>query len=167
MELVKRKSPRLRDYDYSAPGTYFVTICTKDRKCILSRIVGGDVLIAPQVMLTEYGKAADEQIRRMDALYDHIAVEQYVIMPNHIHLLLRVNGNGPTGTSAPTKSRQHQAVADFVSTFKRFCSKAYGVSLFQRSYHDHIIRGDADYDKIADYIATNPARWAEDCFYTP
>lgn len=167
MELPHRKSPRLRDYDYSAPGAYFVTICTKDRKCILSRIVGGDALIAPQVILTEYGTVANEQIHRMDALYDHIAVDQYVIMPNHIHLLLRVDANGPTGTSAPTRPRQHQAVADFVSTFKRFCSKAYGASLFQRSYHDHVIRSDADYEKIAAYIATNPTRWTEDCFYTP
>ena len=167
MDYPQRKSPRLSGYDYSAPGAYFITICTKGKQCILSRIVGGDVLIAPQVILTEYGKTADEQMRRMDALYWHITVEQYVIMPNHIHLLLRVDENGPTGASAPTRSRQHQAVADFVSTFKRFCSKAYGKTLFQRSYHDHIIRGDADYEKITAYIANNPARWREDRFYEP
>ena len=167
MEQLCRKSPRLAGYDYSTPGAYFVTICTKDKKCILSKIVGGDVLIAPQVELTACGQILDEQLQRMNELYDHITVEQYVIMPNHVHLLLRVDANGPTGTSAPTRPRQHQAVADFVSTFKRFCSKAYGASLFQRSYHDHVIRSDADYEKIAAYIATNPTRWTEDCFYTP
>lgn len=167
MEYSDRRSHRLTGYDYSTPGTYFVTICTKDKKCILSKIVGGDVLIAPQVELTAYGKILDEQLRRMDTLYDHIAVEQYVIMPNHVHLLLRVEENGPTGTSAPTKSHSHQAVADFVSTCKRFCTRAYGQPIFQRSYHDHIIRGDADYGKIARYIAENPRRWQQDCFYEP
>ena len=167
MEQPCRKSPRLTGYDYSAPGVYFVTICTKNKQCILSKIVGGDVLIAPQVELTACGRILDEQLQRMNELYDHITVEQYVIMPNHIHLLLRVEESGPTGTSAPTKSRPHQAVADFVSTCKRFCTRRYGHPLFQRSYHDHIIRGDADYEKIARYIAENPARWQEDCFYKP
>ena len=163
----RRKNPRLSGYDYSAPGTYFITICTQDRKPLLSRIVGGDVLIAPQVMLTKYGKTAEGQLCRMDVFYPHITVERYVIMPNHIPLLLRVNGDGPTGMSAPTSPRQHQAVADFVSTFKRFCSKTYGQAIWQRSYHDHIIRDEADYQRIARYIAENPAKWPEDCFYQP
>lgn len=167
MDHPKRKNPRLAGYDYSTPGAYFVTVCTRDRKCILSKIVGGDVLIAPQVELTAYGKILDEQLRRMDMFYDQITVEQYVIMPNHVHLLLRVEESGPTGTSAPTKSSSHQTLADFVSTCKRFCTKACGHPIFQRSYHDHIIRGDADYDKIARYIAENPAKWQEDCFYEP
>lgn len=167
MELPKRKPNRLPGYDYSAPGTYFITICTQNRKSLLSEIVGGDVLDAPQVTLTFYGEVADEQIRRMGAWYGHICVEQYVIMPNHIHLLLTIRQDGPTGTSAPTRTKQHQAVADFVSTFKRFCNKVYGENIFQRSYHDHIVRGEADYRKIWQYIAENPARWREDCFYQP
>ena len=165
MDSPKRKSPRLRGYDYSSPGGYFVTSCTADRKCILSRVVGGDVHDAPQIELSTYGKTADQQLRQMDAIYTHISVERAVIMLNHIHLLLMIHG-GPTGTSAPTKTRQHQAVADFVFTFKRFCNKVYGENIWQRSYHDHVIRGEGDYAKIGDCITHDPARWTEDCFYT-
>ena len=163
--LPRRKPTRLPQWDYSSPGAYFVTVCTKNRECILSRIVGGDVLIAPQVILTEYGEAAKEQICRMNGFYPHIRVEKYAIMPNHIHLLLLVTEDGPTGTSAPTRTRQHQALPHFVSTFKRFCSQTCGENIWQRSYHDHIVRNEADYQRIWEYIDTNPAKWREDCFY--
>ncbi len=94
MELPKRKPTRLKEYDYSSPGAYFVTICTKDRKQLLSKFIVGDgVLDVPQNVLTRYGKIADKYISQMSHFYDNISVDNYVIMPNHIHLLIQIVEN--------------------------------------------------------------------------
>ena len=126
------------------------------------KIVGGGVLDAPLPELSDYGKIIDNQIITMNSIYKNINVEKYVIMPNHIHLLIFVDNTGGTsGTPSPTNA----VIPAFVSTLKRFCNKQAGKDLFQRSFHDHIIRDDADYLKIWNYIDTNPAKWQEDCFY--
>ncbi len=164
MELPNRKSTRLKDYDYSTPGAYFVTICTKGRREILSEIiVGADVLDGPQNILYQYGEIANKHLLAMHNFYDNISIVKYVIMPNHIHLLIQITdgNNGPPRTSVPTKS----LLSNFISTFKRFCNKEYGENVWQRSFHDHIIRNEQDYVKIAEYIDTNPLTWELDCFY--
>ncbi len=157
MELPSRKPTRLTDFDYSTPGAYFITICTENKQHILSRIVGGDVLDAPRINLSSYGKIADKYINQLNDFYDDICVDKYVIMPNHIHLLLFVNENGASRTSPPTV--QHSVVSRFVSTFKRFCNKEYGSNIWQRHFYDHIIRNQRDYDEIWQYIENNPRKW--------
>ena len=97
--LPKRKPNRLQGYDYSANGVYFVTICTQNKECVLSRIVGDGVLDVPKMMLSKYGKAVDEQIALMNSMYDNVIVEKYVIMPNHIHLLIRIENKSDSGSS--------------------------------------------------------------------
>ena len=163
MELPKRKATRLKGYNYSLPGAYFVTICTKDKKSFLSKIIVGDgVLDVPQNKLTPCGQIADKYIKQLNAFYDNINVDKYVIMPNHIHFLLSIkDSNGTSRTPSPTDS----ALSKFISTYKRFCNEEYGKNLWQRSYHDHIIRNEKDYQKIWEYIDNNPLKWKEDCFY--
>ena len=164
-ELPKRKSTRLKYYDYSSVGTYFITICTKDRKQLLSKIiVGTEASIVPKSQLTKYGIIADKYINQMNEFYDYICVDKYVIMPNHIHLLLSITNseNGTSRTPSPTNS----IVAKFVSTFKRFCNKEYGIDIWQRMSNDHIVRGENDYKKIWEYIDTNIIRWQMDSLYT-
>lgn len=86
--VPKRKRNRLLGYDYSLPSTYFLTICTKDRKEILSKItVGTGVLDCPKIELSKFGVIADEQINKMNEFYNDILVEKYVIVPNHIDYL--------------------------------------------------------------------------------
>ena len=167
MDYTIRKPNHLQEYDYATPGAYFITICTKDRKKILSAIqpVGADVLDRPRVALLPHGEIVERYIQQLDAFYPHIHVETYVIMPNHVHLLLRVSREGRPRTSAPTSA--HSPIAQFVSTLKRFCNKEYGENIFQRSYYDHIIRGEQDYGDVWQYIDQNPVRWPEDTFYTP
>ena len=165
MDLPKRKITRLKNYDYNTCGAYFITICTQNKRKILSRIVGGDVLDAPKSELSQYGKIADKYINRLNKFYNDINIDRYVIMPNHIHMILSVCGNGASRTSPPT-TKQHSVVSRFVSTFKRFCNKEYGGNIWQRSFYDYVIRGERDYLKIWDYIDTNPQRWTKDCFYT-
>ena len=157
MELPKRKPTRLTDFDYDTPGAYFITICTENKAHILSRIVGGDVLDAPQINLSSYGKIADKYINQLNDFYNDICVDKYVIMPNHIHLLLSITDNGASRTSPPTV--QHSAVSRFVSTFKRFCNKEYGANVWQRHFYDHVIRNQRDYDEIWQYIDNNPRKW--------
>ena len=90
-ELKKRKTPRYQSFDYNSVGVYFITICTQNRRCILSRIVGTGVLDCPQPELTRYGEIADKYIKQLNDFYEHLSVEKYVIMPNHIHILLWVS----------------------------------------------------------------------------
>ena len=166
MEKKARKVTRLPDYDYNSAGAYFVTICTKNRRCILSKIVGAGVLDSPKVILTKYGNVAEKQIQAMDALYENLNVDKYVIMPNHIHLLVRIlcvaDERGSSGTPTPTYNAH---ISRFVSTFKRYCNKQCGEKLWQRGFYDHVIRNDDDYDSIWQYIDENPIKWELDKFY--
>ena len=162
MELPKRKPNRLSSYDYDREGTYFLTICTQDRQCLLSKIVGGGAYDAPENQLTDFGKIAEKYILSGNRM-DRITVEKYVIMPNHIHLLLTVDMNSGGTSKAPSPT--NAIVPHFVSTFKRFCHREIGKTIFQRSYHDHVIRNEQDYLKIWNYIEGNPSKWEEDCFY--
>ena len=163
--LPKRKDLRLKEYDYNGAGLYFITICTQNRRKILSNIVGGDVLDAPCVDLTEYGRIAEKYIKQLDNHYENISVEQYVVMPNHIHLILFVYQDGSSRTSTPT-AKQHSVVPAFVSTLKRFCNKEIGENIWQRGFYDHIIRDKRDYEEISKYILENPLKWQFDELYS-
>lgn len=165
MDLPKRKRNRLTDYDYSQNGLYFITICVKDRQKLLGDIVGGGVLDAPQIDLSEYGIIVNDIISEINSTYTKLSINKYVIMPNHIHFLIAIYDEHENGTSR-TPSPTNAVIPMFVSTFKRFTNKRCCMKLFQRSYHDHIIRDERDYRKIWNYIDTNPAKWQEDCFYT-
>ena len=160
-KLPKRKPTRLQGFDYNSGGAYFLTVCTKNRQPILSAVVGRDVHDAPQVELSPFGKVVKQQLLEMDAVYENITVDAFAVMPDHVHILLRVEENpdgfcGASRTSRPT--RQHAAVSRFVSTFKRFCNKKYGENIWQDHFNDHIIRSREDYDKHWQYIDENPLR---------
>ena len=159
----QRKTIRLHNYDYSTPGLYFVTVCTKDKKPVLCRIVGTDVLGGPKAFMYNYGKIAEKQINEMSHFYDNIFVDKYVVMPNHIHLILRVTEvqDGPPRTSVPTNN----TISNFVGAFKRLCNQKYGKNIWQYRSYDHIIRDERDYRKIWEYIDENPVRWTCDKFY--
>ena len=160
--METRKALRLDGYDYSAQGVYFLTLCTQHRRCILSR-VGRDDLGAPCVCLTAVGCIVDRYIRSISAPYPHIVVDQYIIMPNHVHLLLTVlHNDGAPGSSRPTAH-----IPRVVAALKRFTNQEAGCKLWQPSYYDHIIRDEADYTARYNYILDNPRRWAEDEYYIP
>jgi len=161
-EWFNRRKTRLPEYDYNTPGAYFLTICTDSRRCILSRIVGTGVLDGPKIELLPAGKTAAKYIHQLNDFYDNLSVDSYVIMPNHIHILLRVL-EGPSRTPVPTL--QNSVVSRFVSTFKRFCNKEYGENIWQARSYDHVIRDLADYDTHLQYIYENPFGWQKDEFY--
>lgn len=103
--LNERKPTRLEGHDYSTPGAYFITICTKDRKHLLGKIVGCGDFDAPQMILSDYGNILDKYINLMNKKYSHIKIDKYVIMPNHFHLILNITDyktkqNGASETAA-------------------------------------------------------------------
>ena len=109
MDLPERKPMRLRDYDYSSPGAYFITICTREKRCILSSIqkpsaggVGDGAPAVPRVRLTSVGQIVDKTITDAQAHYGWLSVDRYVIMPNHVHLLITVKAGGTPMAPAPT-----------------------------------------------------------------
>ena len=172
MEMPNRKPNRIAGYDYSQSGAYFITICTQDRKKILSRIFVGTPLPGcpeiphdknghpgtgvPTVELLWHGEIADKYIRQMDAFYEHLSIDQYVIMPDHIHLLITIH-DGHSGRGVPMRTSE---IARFVGTFKRFCNKEYGSNIWQSRHYDHVIRNQQDYSEVWEYIENNPTKWA-------
>ena len=117
------------------------------------------------VKLTEYGKIAEKYINQLNDFYENISVDDYVIMPNHIHLLINIHDNGPSRTPVPTdlvcveNSIQNSVISKFISTFKRFCNKEIGKSIWQMRSFDHIIRDERDYEFHVKYIRENPLKW--------
>ncbi len=147
--LPVRKPTRLQNYDYSRNGCYFVTVCVKNRKPILSTIVGGGDLDAPKtIVLKPYGRIAEKYIQSMESAYDTIRVENYIIMPNHIHLLISINACGAPRSSPPT-------VSSILAAWKRFVNQEIGMRIWQRGFYDRIIRNQAEFENAWNYIEYN------------
>ena len=159
MNLPERKPNRLEKFDYSLAGYYFITICTADRKAILSRIVGAPSGRPQEIILTQYGKIVEEVIKDIPKHYKNTEIEKFVIMPNHIHMILKIAENGGRPMGAPT-------VSQIIRQTKGVIARKVGFSVFQRSFYDHIIRDENDYLQIWNYIDGNPLKWAEDEYYT-
>ena len=167
MESPERKLNRLKNYDYSRNGLYFITICTKDRIHCFSEIieepscVGADI-IRPKTVLTNIGKILEDSINDIKNHYDNISVVKYCIMPDHVHLIISIMNdifaaNGGRMISAPT-------VSTIIGSLKRFVSKETGISIWQKSFHDHIIRNEKEFLEICDYIDNNPINWVNDIY---
>ena len=167
MNLPKRKPTRLKGYDYSTPGAYFVTICTHNRKCLFSNIVGA-IHESPENKLTQYGEIVEQIIKILPDRFN-VSIPKYVIMPNHIHLIIEINDSEKRAIRE-SPLRCHRSVIDKMVGFlkmnasKKMCN-INNEKIWQRSFHDHIIRAEEDYRKIWEYIDTNVIRWERDCFY--
>ena len=164
-ELPERKHPRLKNYDYSSAGAYFITICTAKRKNMLSRIVGRGLAPAEmsEVEYTSFGKIAEEQLLLLENRYPNLWIDTYVIMPNHIHVVFVLDDKAAGASPRPT-------ITDVVCAYKSLTTiackkKGLDSKLFQDSFHDHIIRDGKDYDKIVEYIHQNPTNWYYDDLY--
>ena len=157
--LSERKDIRLKKYDYSSVGSYFVTICTSERRNYFMENVGATIGRPQDVVLSQYGSIVDEAINNIPAIYPAIGVNCYVIMPDHIHLLLLVRADEcGRPMVAPTISR-------VVQQLKGYITKRIGFSVWQKLFVDHIIRNRNDFDEHVKYIYENPMRWSYDEFY--
>lgn len=163
MELPKRKPTRLKNFDYSQNGYYFVTICTYNKTKIFGNIVGQGLAPAEN-KLSSFGIFAEEELLDLENRYGHIKIDKYVIMPNHIHAIIQIENETAGASPCPTLS---DIICSFKSLTTRRCRKIKPTEkIWQTSFHDHIIRGEEDYLKIWNYIDNNPYKWKDDCFYT-
>lgn len=161
---LERKSLRLPGYDYSKAGYYFITICTHEKRYLFwngTVSVGADIIRPPLPELTDLGQIVDKVIQDIPNHYPNASIDKYIVMPNHIHLILTLEEMGRM-ISAPTKS-----VSTMIGQMKRISSKLAGKPLWQKGFYDHIIRDESDYLRIWQYIDENPAKWAEDEYYVP
>ena len=159
MDLPKRKQNRLVEYDYSTPNAYFITVCTKNRKNLFWMDVGTIIDRPNNVPLTNLGMIARQSIEDIPNYYSAVSVDHFVIMPNHIHLLLQIN------TDADGRSMIAPTVSTVVRLRKGTVSKQAGLSVWQKGFYDHVIRNDHDYREIWNYIDGNPSKWTEDKLY--
>jgi len=177
--LPQRKPTRLRDFDYSREGAYFITICTRDRMQVLSEIVNitsdGDKLttsrrnlsmvgegLAPpefQIRLKPCGEIVKEQLHLITTRFTTVTVEDYVIMPDHIHAIIYLHGDVEAGGASPSPTL-NDVVCAFKSLTSRICKQRLSVEkIFQRSYAEHVVRDKEDYETRRRYIYENPMRW--------
>lgn len=148
MDFPKRKSPRIPEYDYSEANFYFITICTDGKKCIFGE--AGN--------LNWLGRIAEENLIKISAINPSIRLDHYVVMPNHIHAILDVGPDNQKNLS--------NVIGQYkMSVTKLARKKVAGFRVWQRSYHDHVIRNQVGYEKIWAYIENNPLKWEADCFY--
>ena len=155
--LPVRKRTRLESYSYSQTGAYFTTICARNKQHLFGSIVGA-ATCRPHICLSEYGNVVNSAIQNIGMIYSSVAVSHYVIMPNHVHMLIEIVKPGRQ-VAAPT-------ISTIVGNMKRAVSIQVGEPIWQKSFHDHVIRDQADYHRIAQYIDENPIRWEEDCYFT-
>ena len=161
----KRKHSRLKTYDYTNSGCYFITFCTKDRTHVLSSIVGRGALTPPRVELTNIGKIAAEVIERTSVVYPGISIDNYVIMPNHVHLLIRISPvDGGVRAPRPTENGS-VSITEVIKAMKSITTRKIGTKIWQTSFYDHVIRNDEDYQTRFRYIKENPAKWQQDKYY--
>ena len=159
--LRHRKANRLKGYNYSKDNLYFVTSCVQDRICCFGEIVDDDMV------LNDYGKIANEKWHWLAQQYAYVVLHEFVVMPNHIHGIIEINRDHilpGTGRDLSLTKLKIKSLSELMGAFKTALSKqihliGYNEFRWQRSFHDHIIREDESYERIANYILNNPEKW--------
>ena len=152
MAFYTRKTPRLQNFDYASENFYFVTICTAGKKCIFGE----------PGRLNQLGEIAWADMKAISNYYENINVETFIIMPNHVHAIVEI-----TGTTADKKRKSLDTIIGlYKSGVSRKIHAIYpNLEVWQRSVHDHVIRGQQQYEKIWNYVSYNDSKWESDCFY--
>lgn len=173
MEGRNRKSIRLKGYDYSFPGLYFITICTYKRECLFVDIIDG------KMCLSAMGEIVDKYWNEIPKHYPLARLDEYVIMPNHIHGIIEIIDERPVGNghigmvgnrhacSLPGNGRQYAQLPIIIGSYKSSVTRQSRKNdnqyvVWQKSYYEHIIRDETELNGIRTYIATNPINWATD-----
>ncbi|QOR35307.1 transposase [Clostridium sp. 'deep sea'] len=185
MVKPKRKQTRLKNYDYSRAGCYFVTMCTQNMRMLLGDIVNG------KMILSYAGLMAERILNQTPNKFNNIELNKYIIMPNHVHTILKIKsqsdlvGANLVFACSNASNKPKKAMTSFASTMgnfvKSFKSKTtveyikavkkgtlqpFEKRIWQRNYHDHIIRNQKDYQRIWQYIDTNVQKWELDRYYS-
>ena len=151
---MHRKRNRIEDYDYSQPNIYLLTICTENKEQILGVVQAGSD--TPVMVLSPLGKLVEQAILGIETHYPNAFIEAYSILPNHLHLLLRLEATDES--NPPTVSR-------IIKQLKEYVTKTCGRSIWQKGFHDHVIRSEKEYLGAWNYVTYNPAKWESDEYY--
>jgi putative transposase len=172
----KRRSIRLKGYDCAGPGAYFVTVCTRDRACLFGHVVNGEM------HLNDAGEIVRKEWFNTTAIRPYVRLNdnESVVMPNHIHAIVRIVDNEVVGATGRSPLRlpsseslpngpKHASIGAIVAGFKSATAKrinqmrgAPGTPIWQRNYYEHVVRNEAELMAIREYIVSNPARWDDD-----
>jgi REP element-mobilizing transposase RayT len=162
-EIHHRRSIRLRGYDYSQPGMYFVTICTHNKEHLFGEIVDGEMIP------NEHGLIINQCWHRLPRHYPHAEMDSFVLMPNHVHGIIAILLRGGFINRGGFVNPPLHPLSEIVRGFKTYSARRVNVlrrtpsrALWQRNYYEHIVRNDDELNKIREYIRTNPLRWGSD-----
>lgn len=173
LDYPQRKLQRLKNYNYSQNNAYFVTICTHNRMHLFGRIDD------EKLILINAGKLIYDKFSEISVFYPDIIVDKFIVMPNHLHVILLIQINKMTLRQGGTAQGPFPTMilSEYIRRFKTLSTKLYidGVKngeyppfdkkIWQKSFHDHIIRNEEEYQKIWNYIDANPLKWQEDKYF--
>ena len=168
--LPKRKDIRLKDYNYSEPGAYFITICTKNKEKLLWngeldvqkfdwKPVGEHSVRPQNLPLSKIGIVVEQNLNKWNDTFENVYLSSYVIMPNHLHIVVVILPNQSGCTECPP------TISAMVRFFTGYITKQLGSNIWQQSFYDHIIRNKNEYEEISKYIYENPLKWQFDELY--
>ena len=145
--LPTRKKLRLQDYDYSKENFYFITICVKNKLQILGEI-SKDI-----IKLTKEGHIVKQNINKINQFYKNIMIDEFVVMPNHIHILIIIN------------YKNNITISTIIKHLKTNITRDIKCSIWQKSFYEHIVRNEKEYFKIKEYIKNNVINWKKDKYF--
>ncbi|MCF6319165.1 MAG: transposase [Proteobacteria bacterium] len=166
-KLPKRKQMRLKHYDYSQQGLYFVTICCQNHSCYYGSIKDDSM------QLNHAGMMIEKWYLKIPRKFTNFSIRDYVIMPNHFHCVLEIiqseTAVANTGATIPSVVQWFKTMTtnDYIKNVKTKNWQRFDKKLWQRSYYEHVIRSETSHQKIVDYIQYNPQKWTEDKYYKP
>lgn len=160
----RRSSIRLPWWDYSQAGWHFVTVCTKDRRCVLGEIVEGKVVLSPA------GLVVEEEWQRTATIREHVSLDEFVIMPNHLHGILVFTGGAEKTSHRDVSTKANlkpHSLGSIIGQFKSVCTKrirgtGFGPFGWQPRLYEHIIRDESSLETIRQYIVEDPVKWELD-----
>ncbi len=147
MSVPRRKAIRLEDYDYSTCGAYFVTCCVANQKNLLRNTADCDAKSMPA--LTKIGEAVEHAINNIGSVYSGAEVTKYSIMPDHLHMIVFLDGSGEKSPN----------LSEIIRQFKSNVTKRIGQSIWQKSFYDRVIRNEREYQEVWRYIDENELKW--------
>lgn len=177
-DLHRRHSIRLNEYDYTQPGAYFLTLCTQERECLFGGVANGEL------QLNGYGEIVGDEWLKSAQIRAEISLDEFVVMPNHLHGIVMISAQSSAETNASTNGRVTgpslaglrmmrgpiprslaSLIAGFKSSVTRKINEVRGTPravVWQRNYYEHIIRNDETLNRAREYIANNPLKWELD-----
>jgi len=188
-DIHHRRSMRLKGYDYSQAGAYFITICTQNREMLLGKItVGADPSVCPQMIFNDAGKMAEKWYLKLSDKFSDIENDLYIVMPNHFHCIIQkiattnsivgadpcvcpdnqFNKHAEQGEHTGSPLRRviqwfkTMTTNEYINNAKQNDWRSFSGKLWQRNYYEHVIRSESDLNKIREYIVNNPLHWTTD-----